>query len=319
MKTKKELYFNLGAIGLLLVALAFLFAPVISVEGMGDNSFIDLMSNRNGVHDLFVPITVYVLTAVSMVLIGFTTMKKELVNYAFFALIISFLMMLFYPQIIMETNGLEAENNATHGWGFYVYLFLVVVVLGYLLYLIFNDLKLTSREIPEIAIFVSLALVLDKVPKIQIGATGGSISLTMLPLFIIALRFSFLKSFIAIGVVYGIISCQLDGYGFQTYPFDYLLGYGLISIASLFRNLILNNREKKLYLAYIFLVVAVLLGGVGRLFGSTLSSMVLYGYDLGPALSYNILYIGPSTLLAVVFLAALLIPFQKIADRYPID
>ena len=81
-----------------------------------------------------------------------------------------------------------------------------------------DDNKLMIKDIVEIAIFVSFAIVLD-LPffKIRIGANGGSISLVMIPLCIIALRKGTIKGFIAAGFVYGILNCLLDGYGIVYY------------------------------------------------------------------------------------------------------
>ena len=42
----------------------------------------------------------------------------------------------------------------------------------------------------ELGVLIGLAIAFDFIPKIRVGATGGSISLTMLPLFIIAFRFN---------------------------------------------------------------------------------------------------------------------------------
>ena len=45
------------------------------------------------------------------------------------------------------------------------------------------------NDIAEIAILCSLAIVLDQFCKIPLGATGGSINLSMLPLYIILFLF----------------------------------------------------------------------------------------------------------------------------------
>ena len=64
---------------------------------------------------------------------------------------------------------------------------------------------LSVKEMVEMALLISLAIILDLDGlKISLGANGGSIGFTMLPLFILALRHGYIKSLIGIGLVYGI-------------------------------------------------------------------------------------------------------------------
>src|SRR5690554_5303783 len=89
---------------------------------------------------------------------------------------------------------------------------------------------LTVRGITEMAIFIALALVFDlEFLKFRLGE-AQSFSITMLPLMIIALRFPLVDAFIGIGGIYGVITMLWDGYGLITYPLDYLLAYGFLSI-----------------------------------------------------------------------------------------
>lgn len=316
-KITKDMIFTLLIPLLIIIGVMFLFGPVLYVEDIGNLTFIDLLNNGKGVSDIFGPIFIWVISLVILFFFGYSLKKKKLVNYGFIFVLIMFFFSIFYKQIVVNAN--EIESATSYGWGYYVFLSFLLLSVPFALYLIFGEVSYTTREIPEIAIFISVALILDRIPKINIGATGGSISLTMLPLFIIALRYPFLKSFISIGIIYGLISCQIDGYGFQTYPFDYLLGYGLISLASLFRGLIFEEGKKIRPMNYVFLVIAILVGGIGRMLGSTLSSMVLYGYPLDGALLYNLIYIGPSTLLAIIFMVALFVPFKRINERYVVS
>ena len=67
----------------------------------------------------------------------------------------------------------------------------------------FYFMKITIREMTEVAMLIAFALILD-MPflKFKIGAQGGSISFTMVPLFVIAWRYGPIKSFIYIALVY---------------------------------------------------------------------------------------------------------------------
>lgn len=174
------------------------------------------------------------------------------------------------------------------------------------------------KEISEAALLVAAALVFDQlVPGIRVSAGAGSINLAMLPLFIIAFRFSFTKSWLAIGVVFGLISNLMDGWGFAAYPFDYFLAYGLISFVSLIKEFAFPRKGEKVKWYHLALfVTAILIGTVGRLIGSTISSLLLYGYKLGPALSYNILYVLPSGASVLVIMLLLYKPLIYINERF---
>lgn len=179
------------------------------------------------------------------------------------------------------------------------------------------NLKYSVREIVETAMLVALAVILDLDGlKIRIGGAGGSISFTMVPLFILALRMNFSKSFIGIGVVYGLITCLKDWYGFETFPFDYLLGYGSIAIASIFKNFIYN--KEKPFIGILFVIISTVLGGFLRFVFSSISSMVFYQTSFVGALVYNAAYIPFATLISTGCMLLLYKPLLIINDKFPI-
>lgn len=175
-------------------------------------------------------------------------------------------------------------------------------------------MKITIRDMIEIAMFVAIAIIFD-MPflKIRIGSNGGSISLTMVPLFILAYRRGPLKALIGCGIIYGVITCLTDGWGFACYPFDYLIGYGSIAIAGFFGKLVLENKKKPMGIVWI--VVSVLVACFGRMIGSTLSSVILWEYKFIPALIYNVTYIGPSCIATIVALILLYPPLLEVNKR----
>ena len=145
---------------------------------------------------------------------------------------------------------------------------------------------LTVHGITELAILVALAILLDQpFIKIRFGE-GASLSLTMVPLFIIALRYPLIDSFLSIGIVYGFITMLLDGYGIASYPLDYLLGYGSIALAALFQPLVFKKRNNEL-LNYVFLVLAIISGVVVRIWWSTLNGVLLWETAFWGSLVYN--------------------------------
>lgn len=194
------------------------------------------------------------------------------------------------------------------------------IALGlYYLSKVFQNNVFTVKDIVEIATLVGLAMILDlSIFKIRIGANGGSISLAMIPLFIIALRKGPIKGFIACGIVYGLINALIDNYGLVYYPLDYLLAFGSIALAGLFSKIIFpKDKENPTVKGCLFLSLAVILCCVLRTLFHTISGVVLWETPFVDSLIYQLLYMGPDT--AIVLLALLLLykPLIIINKKYP--
>ena len=181
--------------------------------------------------------------------------------------------------------------------------------------------KFSIFDIVEIAVMCALAVVLDTFVKIPIGATGGSINVALLPLFIVAFRHGWFKGFIASGIVFALITCLLDGYGFQFFFFEYFLAFGSVAISGLFGPTIFKNFNKKSALGKVlsiaFIVLGVAITFVIRTICGTIDSMIFYEYAFGPAFVYNVSYIGPSCLILAIVLPLLLPVFKSINQVYP--
>ena len=167
------------------------------------------------------------------------------------------------------------------------------------------------RDICEIAIFVALAVVFDVFVKIEIGITGGSLNIAMLPLFIIALRQGWFKGFLAGGVVFGLITCALDGYGFATYPLEYFLGFGSVGLLGVLKPLITDDNYNVTWHSYAYSTVGMLAAYVLRFFCGTLDSMIIYGYDFIGSVAYQAQYIFPSFIAVCALFLGLLINILK--------
>lgn len=157
--------------------------------------------------------------------------------------------------------------------------------------------KFSVYDITEIAMLVAFAVILD-LPglKIKLTAGAGSISITMVPLILLALRFNIFKSFVGIGLVYGLITNLIDGYGFITFPLDYLLAYGSLSLVSLFRP---QKMDKLTVIRILLIAVGIIVGGLLRIFFSTLSGVLLYQYTFIASFLYNLPLIGISLLISL--------------------
>ena len=184
-----------------------------------------------------------------------------------------------------------------------------------------NLFKFSVRDITEIAIMCALAIAIDQLLNIRIGANGGSISFSCLPLFVISYRHGWFKGFIASGVVFGFITCVFDGWGLITYPFDYLIAFGSIGIAGLFGKPIYNNVKKSgvkaKIISLLLILLTVLIHGVIRLFSATIDSVLLYEVTFGAGLIYNLTYIWPTCIALVIFLYVLLPALLAVNNQYP--
>lgn len=191
---------------------------------------------------------------------------------------------------------------------------------------VFASVIYTTQDICEEAILIALAVVLDSFVKFKVQAEGGSIGFAAIPLFIISIRHGAYKGFVASAIMFGLITCMIDGYGFQTYPFDYFIGFGGYCLVGLFFNLFKvfykNKPHDDNYKNYEFLYSAlgVTVGCIAamavRYIGSTTSSMVLYGYELVPALVYNSTYIPLTMLINWVAVLLLLKPILMLNKRH---
>lgn len=188
--------------------------------------------------------------------------------------------------------------------------------------------RLSVRDISEMGMLIGVAFVLNLLKLFSIGPDGGSVNLQMVPLFVLALRRGPVKGFIACGIVYGLLTCLTDGYGFASYPFDYLIGFGSTAVIGFFRPLIFVDESGaysqfgengRTAVAETFIFVAGFCATLLRMAGSTISSMVLYEYTFVAALAYNATYIPLSGLFGIIALMALYIPLTKIEKRYPVD
>ena len=177
----------------------------------------------------------------------------------------------------------------------------------------------TVKQIVEEGVLISLAFVLNFI-KIPIGPTGGSINFQMLPLMLIALRHGPHHGFVAGGIVYGLLTCLTDGYGFACYPFDYLIGFGSVAAMGFFRKFILSEEQKTYNIkGLIFILVGGLLTTLIRYIGSNVSSIVVYKYTLEEALAYNAFYIPLSGLVATLALMAIYGPLLKVNASHPAE
>ncbi|HFU4116011.1 TPA: energy-coupled thiamine transporter ThiT [Streptococcus suis] len=162
----------------------------------------------------------------------------------------------------------------------------------------------------EIAIFSAIALVFDKLPLFTMPQ-GGSVSLVMLPILLVALRHGLTTGLLTGGIV-GTIQLFYGGYFLNIFQvfLDYALSYAGIGLAGLVAPLLLKQKDLKE--ASLIISLAGLLGGSVRLLATFLSGIIFYADYATPGMpvwlysfTYNISYILPSTVIACILLILL--------------
>ena len=296
---------------LILIGIAGIFAPFITIEG-SHYSVVQILQNYevNGVFAVvFVAFFLYFAGFVLFYLPRNNKWVSPASNVSLVSASVLFACSKTFVKAAVDCPSFKLSVSP---------IFLSVVSLGGAIYIcryIFDNTKLDIRDIAEIAIFVSFAFVLDlPLFKIKVVANGGSISLIMLPLILLSLRKGFFKGFIGSGIVFGLVSCFLDGYGLITYPLDYLLGFGSLAVVGLFRRFIIG-KDKLNYMNYIVLFLATLLAMSLRTFASTLSGIFIYQLDFLSSLVYQLTYMGPSFIAVTVVLIILLYPLNKLSTK----
>ena len=176
---------------------------------------------------------------------------------------------------------------------------------------------LRVRALCEGAILLALALVLNVLSKAIFAnlPQGGSISLAMFPLLLIAHRWGWCRGLLA-GFCYGLLDMLLDGgyaWGWQSILLDYLVAYTALGLGGFFRGKAWG----------IFPCIA--LGSLARFFIHYLSGVTLYrileptgiegfGVFANPhvySLVYNAVYMLPNMVLAMILTGILYVPMKK--------
>ena len=176
-----------------------------------------------------------------------------------------------------------------------------------------SNTHLALRCLVEGAIMVALAQALSYL-KLWRMPWGGSVTLAMIPIVLYAVRWGVGPGLMA-GFVLGVLQFLLDGgfvLGWQSILGDYVIAYMLLGLAGLCKR-----RKSGVF-------VGSIIGGLGRalsLFvtGATLWAEYMPETFLGLKMTspwiysalYQICYMGPNILIALVVFAALYAPLKK--------
>ncbi|MCR5184892.1 MAG: energy-coupled thiamine transporter ThiT [Bacilli bacterium] len=216
-------------------------------------------------------------------------------------------------------NAIENLKSVSLGWGAVCSIAFAIAAGIFALSDNFSNNPITTRDIAEDGILIASAFVLNLI-KLPIATGGGSINFQMLPLYLIALRHGPAHGLICGGIVYGLITCFTDGWGFATYPFDYLIGFGSVMVMGFFKNLVFPKDTKTYnFKGELFLFISAVLATAVRFIGSTASSSIVYGLKIIPAMQYNAIYIPISGAISLAVLMIAYGPLIKINNRYPVN
>ena len=164
-----------------------------------------------------------------------------------------------------------------------------------------KNLRLTVRQMSLMGMLVAISIVLDFVFKFYQLANGGSINLAMVGLVLIALSFGWWQSWLAITIVFGLLTAFLDGY-IAFYLFDYFLALSGFVVISLMRKQIIGTNDIKglITLTWTF---AVAFGW--RLLMHVISGVLYFPLDWAGSLAYNLMYLLPSFFLSFAIILTL--------------
>ena len=159
----------------------------------------------------------------------------------------------------------------------------------------------------EIAIFASVGLVLDQI-SFKIVPNGGSISLVMLPIVLMAIRWGIVAG-LTTGLLLGIMQMMFGGYIIHWAQglLDYAVAFTVVGFAGLMKPFVERalKAQKQLHVFFYF-VIASLIGGMLRFIAHLLAGVIFfkeYAGDQNPwiySIVYNCTYIIPSIILTAV-------------------
>ncbi len=278
-------------------------------------------TKANVTTQVFFIILYLVIPVVGCLFVYLGKFHKNFVIVAVLLFLIGGITMILAKDIFANAMCLVTElAYSTHDVYFCYVLPIIALFVGAFFALVLGANKdtFTIGDLTEMGMLVAIAVALNFIKIVQLGASGGSVNFQMLPLFILALRRGPLKGFIGAGVVYGLITCLTDGYGIATFPFDYLLGIGSCCILGFFQPLIFGKDQNTYNVkGEIFLFIGAALASFFRFVGGCASSMIIYGYNIQGAMAYNALYVFISGAIAIAIIMAIYGPFLKINKRYP--
>jgi thiamine transporter len=179
------------------------------------------------------------------------------------------------------------------------------------------------RVLVEIALCVALSAVLN-LPglriRLPINIAGGTVSLSMLPIFVLALRRGVGPAMVA-GAMYGLVDVLVDPFVVHPVQFllDYPVGYALVGLAGIgaaaWRTTVDRGQQAR---ARLVILPFLLLGAAARLSAHWLSGVIFFGANAPsgqPVWLYSLVYNASYVLPSLIFSAAAAVAVLPVLER----
>ena len=172
----------------------------------------------------------------------------------------------------------------------------------------------------EIALTVALSAVLSMLAvRLPINFAGGTISLAMVPIFVLALRRG-VGAGVAAGMLFGVVDYFVEPFFVAPaqVALDYLVAFGAVGLTGLGSNAYHRALAVSTTRAVAVAVPFMLLGGCARFLAAWLSGVVFFGMN-APAgqpvwlysIVYNLSYLVPSVVICAVAATAVLPALER--------
>ncbi|MCH5584875.1 energy-coupled thiamine transporter ThiT [Shimazuella sp. AN120528] len=169
----------------------------------------------------------------------------------------------------------------------------------------------------ETAILAALAIVLNMFTPFHLWPNGGSVTLTMVPIAILAFRRGVIPGITA-GLITGLILLVLPG-AFYAHPIQVILDYPLAFALLGFSGWLSIKNTTKQSSQIIRVVIGLFSGGILRLVSHFLSGVIFFA-DYAPkgqsvyvySLVYNASYILPEIIISIIVVIVLLYAAPKL-------
>lgn len=178
-----------------------------------------------------------------------------------------------------------------------------------------------TRVLVEIALTVALSSVLSMLAvRLPINFAGGTISLSMVPILVLALRRGVFPGVIA-GVIFGCADYLIEPFFVAPIQvlLDYPIAFGAVGLAGLGSGAYRRGCAVSPVRGVVWAIPFIILGGVGRFAAAWLSGVVFFGQNAPSgqpvwlySLVYNVSYIVPSMALCIA-VTAIVLPAVEIA------
>lgn len=164
----------------------------------------------------------------------------------------------------------------------------------------------------EIAIFASIGLVLDQI-SFKIVPNGGSISLVMLPIVMIAIRWG-ITAGLTTGLLLGVMQMMFGGFVIHWAQglLDYAVAFTVVGFAGIMKPFVEQAYKEGNFVKLVtHFIIASFIGGMLRFIAHLLAGVIFFSEYAGTqnpwiySAIYNTTYIIPSIILTGIVIALL--------------